>query len=293
MTQIIDALSDIGPSYDAILCDLWGCLHNGVEVFPEAVSALQGFRNSGGLVVLLTNSPRPKAQVIEQLDGLGAPRDCYDEIATSGDSAQAAMVRGVVGRRVLHVGPDRDLPFFTELPEDLKVAEPIQRVALAEAEGIVCTGLYDDETEHPDDYRGTLLSAKARGLRLLCANPDVVVDRGETRLWCAGALAELYTEMGGDSLYFGKPHPPIYDLALRRLAALRDVPRDRILAIGDGPGTDVSGALGEGLDCLFVSGGLAAAATGTAPGGQPDPAKLTTYLSDQKLGPSHTIGFLR
>lgn len=293
MTQIITALSDIAADYDALLCDLWGCLHNGVTAFPEAVSALHAFKAGGGTVLLLTNSPRPKGEVVTQLDALGAPRDCYDEIASSGDSAQAAMVRGAVGRKVLHIGPERDLPFFTDLAPDLRDAPPIERVSLEQAEGIVCTGLYNDETDTPEEYRGTFLSAKARGLKLLCANPDIVVDRGHTRVYCAGALAQLYTEMGGQSLYFGKPHPPIYDLALTRLAALRDVQRDRILAIGDGPATDIAGAMGEGFDSVFVSGGLAAETTGTPPGGQPDPALLEAYLAEQKIAPRFSMGFMR
>ena len=168
---------------------------------------------------------------------------------------------------------------------------PITQVPLAEAEGIVCCGPFDP-LEDPDKSRPDLLYAKQQGLKLLCANPDIVVDRGETREWCAGKLAEMYTEMGGTSLYFGKPHPPIYDLARRRLAAMgRDVPDSRILAIGDGILTDIRGAVGEDIDCLFISGGLAAAETATTY--QPDPALLQTYLADQQIAPTYTIGFLR
>lgn len=290
MTQIVSSLSEISNRYDAIFCDLWGCLHDGVTVFPDAVAALQEFRKSGGKVILVTNSPRPRASVAEQLDQLGAPRDCWDDIASSGDSAQAGMMAGAAGRNVWHLGPARDESFFTDLPEGI-TGDPINRVALEDAEGIVCTGLVDDEKDVPEDYRAQLLLAKTKGLKLLCANPDVIVDRGDKRIFCAGAVAQLYTEMGGESLYFGKPYPPIYDLARRKLAALDNVPDDRILAIGDGPATDVAGAIGDNLDCLFVSGGLAAEQTGTTD--QPDPKKLTDYLNSIQLSPSHTIGFLR
>ena len=290
MTRIISNLAEISGMYDAVFCDLWGCLHDGVRVFPEAVAALQAYRQTGGKVVLLTNSPRPRDQVAIQLDGLGAPRDCWDDIATSGDSAQIAMMDGVVGRKVWHLGPERDLPFFADLPPEV-AGDPVTRVPLDEAEGIVCTGLFDDATETPEDYKAPLLKASVRGLKLLCANPDIVVDKGDKRLFCAGAIAKAYTEAGGESLYFGKPHPPIYDLARRRLAALDRVPDDRILAIGDGPGTDVAGAIGDDLDCLFVSGGLAAMQTGTRH--DPDPQMMADFLAAEQLSPLYAIGRLR
>ncbi len=294
MTRIVDALSDISDDYDTLFCDIWGCLHDGERAFPDAVAALRGFRDRGGRVFLLTNAPRPRGQVAAQLALLGAPDDCYDDIVTSGDSAQAALVHGVVGRKVYHIGPDKDLSFFTDLAHDLPPSD-IELVPLDQAEGIACTGLVDDENEHPDDYRPQLLLAKTRGLKLLCANPDIVVDKGHTRLWCAGALAQLYTEMGGQSLYFGKPHPPIYDLARRRLTALDPAGEPRILCIGDGPATDLSGAIGEGLDVLFVTGGIVAADTGTitAQGHVPDAAMLDRFLGTQRMTVTYAIGHLR
>lgn len=289
MARIIASLDEVSGSYDALLCDLWGCLHDGINVFPDAAAALQAFREGGGKVVLITNAPRPRNQIAAQLDGLGCPRDAWDHIVTSGDSAQAALMGGAIGQKVYHMGPMRDRTFFDDLPDDLE--NTVKIVPLEDAEGIACTGLVDDATETPEDYRAELLYAKAKGLKLLCANPDIVVDKGHTRLFCAGALAQLYTEMGGESLYFGKPHPPIYDLARRRLNAHGDIPDDRILAIGDGPGTDMAGALGEDLDFLFVTGGLAAEATETD--SHPDPAKLKAFLDAQKMAPAYAIGHLR
>ena len=290
MVRIIENLAEVANDYDAVFCDLWGCLHNGITAFPEAVDALRAFRTDGGKVVLLTNAPRPRADVEKQLDGMGVPRDCWDTIATSGDSARAAMFRGVVGNKVWFMGEDRDLTFF----EPIKLVDDpveIERVPLDQAEGIVCLGAFDAKAD-PAVNRPEFLYAKTKGLKLLCANPDIVVDRGETREWCAGALAQLYTEMGGESLYFGKPHPPVYDLARRRLADLgTDIPDNRILAIGDGINTDIMGALGEDLDSLFITGGLAAAETRTER--QPDPQALEAFLSGHQIAPTFAVGFLR
>lgn len=292
MTKLIPSLSDISHLYDVIYCDLWGCLHNGKAPFPAAVAALQAFRAAGGTVLLLTNSPRPKPGVIRQLDILGVPRDCWDDIATSGDAAQHALFSGAVGQNVWHIGPERDLGFFTETPDDIPQT-PITRVPLAQAQGIVCTGLFDDQTETPDDYRGQLLLAKVNRLKMLCANPDIAVDYGDRRIFCAGALAQLYTDMGGEVLYFGKPHPPIYDLAQRRLAASHGITSpDRVLCIGDGIATDIQGANGEGLDALFITGGLSAADFGPNPDA-PDPALLADWLETRQVSPRWSMAHLR
>jgi HAD superfamily hydrolase (TIGR01459 family) len=290
MTRIIENLTEISGLYDAIFCDLWGCVHNGVEPFPEAIEALRAFKAQGGTVLLLTNAPRPRASVATQLDRIGVPRDCWDVIATSGDSARAAMLTGAVGRKVWHIGEPHDAPFFEKM-EIIDDAIDVERVPLDEAEGIVCTGPFDPKAD-PAEMRPQFLLAKTRGLKLLCANPDIVVDRGESREWCAGALAQLYSEMGGESLYFGKPHPPIYDLARRRLAQIgKGTSDDRILAIGDGINTDIPGGVGENIDTLFITGGLARAETGTE--SQPDPSKLARFLTDAELEPTYSIGYLR
>lgn len=293
MTRILTSLDEIAPQYDAAFVDLWGCVHNGLEAYPAAVDALRVFRAGGGKVVLVTNSPRPWRAVADQIAGLGVPEDCYDSIATSGDSARAAMLRGAVGRKVWHIGEEHDNPFFAPM-EIVDDAVEITRVPLDQAEGIVCTGPFDPYAD-PAELRPQFLMARERGLKLLCANPDVIVDRGEAREWCAGALAALYTEMGGESLYFGKPHPPIYDLARQRLAAIGGRPDDRILCIGDGIATDVQGALGEGLDVIFITGGLAAAETrtGPSPEGQPEPDLVEAYLLEHVMDAAYAIGYLR
>jgi HAD superfamily hydrolase (TIGR01459 family) len=290
MTQIIGALADVSDRYDAVFCDLWGCLHNGQRAYPAAVAALQAFRAKGGTVLLLTNAPRPRADVAAQIDGMGVPRDCWDVIATSGDAARAAMFRGLIGQKLWHIGEAKDTTFFDPLN---LVADPVavERVELDAAEGIICTGPFDPHAD-PAVMRPQFLLAKQRGLKMICANPDIVVDRGDTREWCAGALAKLYVEMGGEAFYFGKPQPQIYDLSRQRLEQLgKLVPDGRILAIGDGILTDISGAVGEDIDSLFVTGGLAAAETKTRE--QPDPAALEAFVAGAMMSPTYALGFLR
>lgn len=290
MVQIVERLADIADRYDAVFCDLWGCLHDGVRALPEAVEALRGFRATGGQVVLLTNAPRPRADVARQIDRFGVPVDCWDTIATSGDSARVAMFRGLIGSRVWFMGQDYDLTFF-QPPRIVDHPLPIERVDLEDADGIACLGPFDPHAD-PAVNRPQFLYARQKGLKLLCANPDLVVDRGGVREWCAGALAALYTGMGGTSLYFGKPHPPVYALARQRLAELgRDVPDDRILCIGDGINTDIQGALGEDIDSLFITGGLALEETRTDR--QPDAEALEAFVASHQVTPTYAIGYLR
>lgn len=292
MTQIIETLDQIAARYRILYVDLWGCLHNGYEPFWPAVEALQRFRAGGGTVLLLTNAPRPRGPVERQLGKIGVPRDCWDVITTSGDSARAAMWEGVAGQKIYHIGWETDRSFFERMSL-FADAPDVELVPLHEAEGIVCTGPFDPLAD-PAVNRPDFLWAKNAGLKLICANPDIVVDRGEVREWCAGALARLYTEMGGEALYFGKPHPPIYDLAARRLTQFGvDPDPAATLCIGDGIATDIKGAMGEDLDALFISGGLAAEETATAKGGQPDAALLDGYLAAQGFDPSYSIGHLR
>jgi HAD superfamily hydrolase (TIGR01459 family) len=290
MTRIVESLAEISAPYDVLLCDLWGCVHDGVRPLPEAVAALQAFRAGGGTVILVTNAPRQRSAITAQLDRMGLPRDTWDDIASSGDAARAAMYRGAVGEKVWFMGEPHDEVFFEPMP---LVENPVEitRVPLEDAEGIVCTGPFDPLAD-PADLHPKLLYAKAKGLKLLCANPDIVVDRGEVREWCAGEVARIYSEMGGESLYFGKPHPAIYDLARARLAALgRSPDNSRILALGDGIHTDIQGAQGEDIDSLFITGGLSAEDTKT--NRQPDPEALEAFIERAMVTPTYASGFLR
>jgi HAD superfamily hydrolase (TIGR01459 family) len=247
---LIERFEPLARDYDVLLCDVWGVVHNGIAAFPAACDALMRFRAAGGAAILITNAPRSGDAVARILDRLGVPRHAYDAITSSGD-----VTRGIVasrrGETLFHLGPQRDLSIFTGLE--------VTFAALDSADYVVCSGLFDDTTETPDSYRDMLAAMRARSLFMVCANPDIVVERGDTLVYCAGALADAYAGLGGEVLYCGKPHAPIYDVALATAAALRGgwMPeRKRVLAIGDSVRTDLRGAQAFGLDYMFVTSGI-------------------------------------
>jgi HAD superfamily hydrolase (TIGR01459 family) len=242
-------LSELASRYDVLLCDVWGVIHNGRESFPEACRALARFKAEVGPVVLISNSPRPNGPVIDQLAGFGVGRDAFTAVVTSGDATRDLLAERAPGP-AWRLGPDRDQPLYDGLGIDF--------VPLEEARFIACTGPFDDEREEPEDYRGRFQGAVERGLEMICANPDIVVQRGDKLIYCGGALAALYEAMDGRVCMAGKPHPPIYARALAeaRTALGRPLDRARVLCIGDGLGTDVRGANAQGLDCLFVANGI-------------------------------------
>ncbi len=290
MTLIINNLGEISHKYDALFVDLWGCVHNGITAYQSAVTALVEYRRNGGKVVLVTNSPKPRIDVEKQLVNFNVPKMCYDTVATSGDSARTAMFKGAVGKKIYFIGEPRDQAFFEPI-SIIKSPIEIEQVSIQNAEGIVCTGPFDGSAD-PSVNKENFLFAIKNGMKFLCANPDIVVDRGETRQWCAGALAKMYTEMGGESLYFGKPHSAIYNLARIRLEQLgARVDEKKILAIGDGVNTDIKGANSEEIDSLFVTGGLAAKETKTSY--NPNPEALKKYITKQKVDCTYSIGYLR
>jgi HAD superfamily hydrolase (TIGR01459 family) len=249
---VLSGIVTLAPDYDLLLCDVWGVVHNGETAYPAAVEALHRVRAGGATVILITNAPRPGAVIEKQIAGYSVPRACFDTVVASGDVAREELRRWP-GVKLFHLGPERDLPNYEGL--DLRL------VGFDEADMVVCTGLFDDTVETPDDYRDMLAKIHARKIPFVCANPDIVVERGDRMIWCAGALAQLYEELGGEAIYAGKPHAPIYDLSLARAAEIRGsaVARSRVLAIGDGVRTDLAGAVRQGFDCIFVAGGIHAA----------------------------------
>lgn len=245
----IAGLGQVAEDYDVLVCDIWGVLHNGREPYFDACEAVQRFRENQGTVILVTNSPRPSAAIPAQFDAIRMPSDLYDAIVTSGDATIDELSRRAPGP-VFKLGPDRDDALYAGL--ELHFAD------IDEAEFISCTGLFDDDNETPDDYTELLSKARERGLPLVCANPDVQVKRGDRMIYCGGALAKLYEDMGGETIYAGKPHEPIYRLSKAWMGEyLGYVPSDdRILAIGDNIHTDLLGAQNQGFDGLFIGDGL-------------------------------------
>ena len=281
--EIIGSLEDVSNAYSAILCDVWGVVHNGERHFPAAASALARAREAEIPVVLITNSPRRNVDVVAQMNAIGVPSSAYDRVVTSGDVTRDLIAEGP--RKIFHIGGDRDFTIYDGL--DVELVEEF------EASGVVCTGLFDDEVEKPEDYTELLRRLRARNLPFICANPDIMVERGERIIWCAGALARDYAQLGGRTLIAGKPYAPVYEVAMKEVADLvgRPVERSRVLAIGDGMMTDVKGAVDNGFDVLYVSGGIHARDYGDA--SQPDPARLVTFLEKHGYRPVAVIPKLR
>jgi HAD superfamily hydrolase (TIGR01459 family) len=244
-----EGLQPLAESYDLILCDVWGVLHNGVKAYEAASDALTRFRAKGGRVVLVSNAPRPGASVGTQLDGFRVPRSAYDAIVTSGDLTRLA-IQERIDRIVHHIGPPRDMPIYDGL--DVRFG------SIEEADYVVCTGFDNDEEETVEDYRPQLTAMRRRNLLMVCANPDLVVERGHMILPCAGTIALAYEEMGGEVFYAGKPHRPVYERALAVASDLagHPIPKERVLAVGDAIRTDIAGAVGFGIDALMIARGI-------------------------------------
>ncbi len=275
-------LSALSDRYDVLLSDVWGVIHNGRERFPAACEALVRWRAERGPVILISNAPRPSADVHAQLDQLGVPRAAWSAFITSGDATRILLAARAPGP-AWAIGPARDATLYEGL--DLTFAGPDQ------ATFISVTGPYDDEVEGPEDYRARFETAVARGLPMICANPDIVVQRGDKLIYCGGALAQLYAEMGGEVIMAGKPHAPIYQLCLAEAEVIlgRSLDRSRVLCIGDAVVTDARGANDQGLDVLFVASGIHGAETIGADGLDPaaverllakDGAKATWAIAD-------------
>ena len=281
MARRITDLDQLTGSADILLCDVWGVIHNGVNPFQLSVEALKAARQRGQTVVLITNSPRPAAGVIRQFDTIGVDPESWDDIVTSGDVTRQLVKEGP--KRIYFLGPERDSALVEGL--DVELVEPDA------AQAVLCTGLFDDETEQAEDYRSMLESFRARDLPFICANPDRMVERGDRLVPCAGALADLYVELGGETRIAGKPHAPIYREAMARARAIRgSADQARALAIGDGVHTDIRGALDNGFEAVFIARGIHA--NHYLNGRATDEARLQAFLDAEGVAPAYWMEWL-
>jgi HAD superfamily hydrolase (TIGR01459 family) len=288
----ISGLSAISDRYDAILCDIWGVLHNGVASFAAASEALVSFRLRGGAVVLISNAPRPSPPIQRQVLKLGVSPEAFDLVITSGD-VTIGLMQAQAGDEVLHIGPERDLSLLDAVAEATGARPKL--VSLEAAQYALCTGLRHDDVETPRDYEPELRAMSTRGLTMICANPDIVIHRGDTLIYCAGALARRYEELGGSVIYAGKPYAPIYERALAFAGQIRGAPFDkrRVLAIGDGMRTDILGASRAGLDVLFVTGGIHRSLHKETLESPADPIELQSLYQENAAWPVAAIPMLR
>lgn len=276
--KLIDSLAEISEEYDILLCDLWGCLHNGIAPHPSALAAIKDFRASGTnkYVVFITNAPRPSTDIKVQLDTMGVPDTLYDKIVTSGDAAHAALRDRTYGQKCFHLGPAKDNNIF-----DNTTLERVNN--LKNADFIFCTGLFNDATETPDNYADFVQQAIQKDLKFLCANPDIIAHRGTQKIYCAGSIARAYQDAGGDVIYFGKPYHPIYDLALSNMNIDKN---SKVLAVGDGIHTDILGAVNYGIHAIFITSGIATGET-------QNKAALDNFLKQYDYVPNYVMEDLR
>ena len=252
LPHMLDGLAEIADQYDALIVDIWGVLHNGKKPFDGVDAALKNFRDTGGKVLLLSNAPRPGPSAVKRLEVIGNRRDGFDDILTSGDAVRGLMQdMGQQGKKICHIGPDKDADLIADLE--------VEFVDENAADAILFSGPYDDTTETPADYADMLARIKARNLPLLCPNPDRIVQYGDQVIYCAGAIAEAYENIGGEVVWVGKPYPMVYAGARAMLRDMTGLETPRLLAIGDGPKTDILGAQAANIDALFIAGGLAGA----------------------------------
>ena len=246
--QLLSGLGQVAQDYDVLLCDIWGVVHNGREGHKAATEALELFRSDHGPVILISNSPKPSVSIPHSFEQIGVRGEFYDAIVTSGDATIDELARRAPGP-AFKLGPERDDVLYENI--ELHFSD------IEDASFISCTGMFDDD-DSPEDYRPMLTEAHQAGLPLICANPDVKVRVGGKIVWCGGALAKLYEDLGGEVIYAGKPHEPIYRLARAWMNEMLGYlpPQDRVLCIGDNIFTDLLGAQQQDYDCLFIQDGL-------------------------------------
>ena len=242
MTKNLDkeGLSSIVDNYQLFYVDLWGVVHNGVTLHDEAINVLKEITKKGKEYILLTNAPRPNQAVKSFLQKLGMEKEIRDHVFTSGEAALVYLKKNFLGKNFYHVGPPRDFDLFKDF-EKMKLDE------IENCEYILCTGLYDNHNEDLKYYKNLFQNSLKK--KMICTNPDLIVDRGNIREFCAGSVAMVFEKMGGEVVYFGKPYPEVYNQSI-------DNKNKKILSIGDNLNTDIKGANLLNYDCLLISNGI-------------------------------------
>ncbi|HLN22449.1 MAG TPA: TIGR01459 family HAD-type hydrolase [Patescibacteria group bacterium] len=283
---VIDGLRELADSYDGFILDLWGVIHDGATAYDGAKNTLAQLKALGKKTVMLSNAPRRAFALVNLMTGMGIERELYGEVMSSGEATHLELDRRTdpwfakLGKRCLHIGPERDRNIFEGL--DVELVEHV-----ADAEFLMNTGP-DKFEETVLDYARVMDAAAERHLPMVCANPDLLVVRDGKKIICAGALAEYYQSMGGDVRFRGKPDPAIYDVCLD-LLGIDD--RKRVLAVGDAFHTDIAGASGAGIDVLFCSGGIHSHEIGTVYGQRPEAANIEKVIrAHDGLRPTAAIG---
>lgn len=267
-TLELDALASIAAQYDAVFCDIWGVVHDGLEPHQSAVDALVEFRAAGKLVVLVTNAPRANAGIARQLHKIGVTNDAYDAIQSSGEVTRA-LIAPYSGLVVHHVTSGDD-HLFDGLSIKNGPVDDASCVVISDLEG---------DLDRPEDYQERMEQWLRRGLTLICVNPDKLVEVGGQFFYCPGAVADIYEKMGGTVIQAGKPHAPIYQAAHKSLTMIggKSIAPERILAIGDSVRTDATGAAAQGVDFLFITGSIHAEELDAF--GSPDPKAVADLVA--------------
>ena len=237
-TKLIKGLSQVQNKYDTFFIDLWGVVHNGVQLYPGAIDVLKNLNRLNKRFVLISNAPRPSKNVEEYLLNLKMDKNFIKNVFTSGETALQALKKNTYGEKFYHLGPERD--------KDLIAGSEKNKTNLEKCDFILCTGLFDNEKNSIDYYKNLLKNYT--NTKMICTNPDLIVHRGSKREYCAGALAATFEELGGEVIYFGKPYPEIYNFCIKN--------NETILAIGDNIRTDIKGANKMNFDSLFIINGV-------------------------------------
>ena len=232
-------IKSIAGAYDLFFIDLWGVVHNGIKLFDHSIEVLDNLTAANKEFVLLTNAPRPNETVINFLKKIGLKR-YFNNVFTSGEAAQKYLFSEFEKLKFYHIGPPRDFDLFKNLEKN-KVLN------LEEADYLLCTGLFDDQESDLNYYKNLFSNYTSK--KMVCTNPDLIVDRGDKREYCAGSVAKSFEEIKGKVIYFGKPYPPVYNLS-------KNVKNKKVLCIGDNLNTDIKGANIQNFDSLLITSGI-------------------------------------